>query len=76
MKYQSTRGYPFDDKAVHVVPVETERELLIEALRAISARVDGRFDDPALVKFGPLAGTEDDVALIANTILAKVEKRP
>jgi hypothetical protein len=47
---------------------------LLAALRAIIARVDGVFDDPALMAYGPLAGKDSDVLTIARAAIAKAER--
>ncbi len=45
---------------------------LLAALEAIAARVDGVFDDPALMAFGPLSiDTEADCLAIARAAIAK-----
>ncbi len=44
---------------------------LREALEAILARIDSRYDDPALVKKGPLSDTITDVYGFAIVALAK-----
>ena len=49
---------------------------LIETLEAIIARIDGEWDNPALIKFGPLSissGQNNDVKLIASNALDKIK---
>ena len=40
-----------------------------EAFQAIIARIQGDFDNPALVKFGPLTDVFNDVIFIAKSAL-------
>lgn len=42
-----------------------------EALEAIEARLRGEFDNPALMKFGPLGKTEDDCLAIIASVKGK-----
>ena len=58
-------GPAFDRLCRDVVECPAQR-----ALRAIVARVEGRFDDPALLAFGPLTNTTNDVREIARRGLA------
>lgn len=44
---------------------------LLAACEAILARIEGDFDHPALVKFGPLTNTNNDVREIARAAIAK-----
>lgn len=47
---------------------------LLAALEAIAARVDGVFDDPALMAFGPLSiDTGADCSAIARAAIAKAK---
>ena len=48
---------------------------LLEALKAIRARLGGEFDNPSLVAFGPLMTTEADIEAIAEAAIAKAEGR-
>jgi len=49
---------------------------LLEALTAIVARFEGKFDDPALMKHGPLkTNTATDMWAIAKLAIAKAEGR-
>jgi hypothetical protein len=45
-----------------------------EALEAIQARLQGVFDNPSLVKFGPLGGLHQDILSIAQSGLAKKDE--
>lgn len=38
------------------------------AIRAIVARIQGEWDQPDLVSFGPLGDTQDDVLRIAQSV--------
>lgn len=38
------------------------------AIRAIVARIQGEWDQPDLVSFGPLADTQDDILRIAQSV--------
>jgi hypothetical protein len=50
-------------------------EELVEALEAMIARVEGEWDHPALVKYGPLRTMpEVDMAIIARAALEKLGK--
>jgi hypothetical protein len=45
---------------------------LVTALTAIVARINGEWDNPALVGFGPLdVNSDNDILAIANAALAK-----
>lgn len=44
---------------------------LLEALKAIKARMNGVFDDPSLMKYGALSNTSVDVNRIAEEAIAK-----
>ena len=48
-------------------------EAMLEALRAIQARIVGEFDNPALVAFGPLTSPDLDIYAIAGAALAAAE---
>ena len=48
---------------------------MLSALRAIAARVNGVWDDPDLIAFGPLSGCDDDCLSIANEALEKADPR-
>ncbi|HET7150857.1 MAG TPA: hypothetical protein VFI60_05565 [Candidatus Acidoferrum sp.] len=48
---------------------------LLEALTAIRARISGEWDNPALLKFGPLSDMTSDIQIIARTAIAKAEGR-
>lgn len=48
---------------------------LLDALEAIRARLDGEYDHPALVKYGALAGTMDDVRQLVRDAIDKVRGR-
>ena len=48
---------------------------MLSALRAIAARVNGVWDDPDLIAFGPLSGCDDDCLSIANKALEKADQR-
>jgi len=45
---------------------------LLDALEAIQARINGEFDHPALVAYGPLHETQDIIRICAK-VLAKVK---
>ena len=46
----------------------------LEALEAIQARVNGDYDHPALLKFGPLShNIQADIALIATRAITKAK---
>ena len=51
--------------------VSEQRDELLTALEAIRARINGVFDHPALVAFGPLDTCEGDCAEIARAAIAK-----
>jgi len=61
---------PFD---LPVTP-DTGISIAIEALQAIWARIQGEFDHPALVKFGPLGMLDGDIGTISSEALAKLER--
>ena len=45
---------------------------LLDALQAIAARINGVWDDPALMAFGPLSlDSDEDILKLANTAIAK-----
>ncbi len=46
---------------------------MLEALTAIQARLHGEWDNPALVKFGPLGDSLGDVNAIVRAAIAKAE---
>lgn len=46
-----------------------EPHRFVEALEAIAARINGEFDHPALMAFGPLGNTFEDVARITAAAL-------
>ena len=50
--------------------MRTYRPDTISALRAIDARIHGRWDDPDLMAFGPLSDMGDD---ISDIVLAALE---
>lgn len=56
--------------------LSTANHKLAAALRAIRARVDGEFDHPDLMAFGPLRDTDTDCAEIAKRALAEYESVP
>ena len=51
---------------------------LLEALTAIRARISGEWDNPALLKFGPLSDMTTDIQIIAQAAIrkAKAEGKP
>jgi len=48
---------------------------LLEALEAIRARIDGEWDNPALVKFGGLRDTKEDIHALATEAIAKATEK-
>lgn len=49
---------------------------LLETLKAIKARIDGEWDNPALMRFGPLNTNSDtDILAMVEEAIAKVEGR-
>lgn len=48
--------------------------LLLAALQAIMARLEGEFDNPALMAIGPLTTTDADIGTIASAAI-QVAKR-
>lgn len=48
---------------------------LLEALEAIRARIDGEWDSPALVKFGGLRNTNEDIHALAMEAIAKATEK-
>ena len=46
---------------------------MLEALTAAKARINGEWDNPSLVKFGPLGTETDDVLTILSTAIVKAE---
>lgn len=49
---------------------QQDRDKYARALRAIRARIDGVFDDPDLVSFGPLAfWPNEDITRIIDSVL-------
>jgi hypothetical protein len=76
---------PHDDSTGESVRVDLEehgidwendmpREMLA-ALRAIRARINGEWDHPDLLKFGPLGNTIDDILMIIEQVEDKAEGR-
>ena len=55
-------------------PVVTVAECMT-VVRAIVARRDGVFDDPALMAMGPLGNCTDDIYAWCDTLIAKAEGR-
>lgn len=53
-----------------------EYDELVAALQAIRARLEGEFDHPALMAYGPLTTVTGDIGTIANAALAKAEPHP
>ncbi len=49
-----------------------ERLYLRAAIQAIACRLAGEFDHPALMAYGPLRGSDHDIAAIARLALEKV----
>lgn len=48
----------------------TKEKMLLEALTAIKARIQGEYDNPALLAYGALTcDSADDVLTIADTAL-------
>lgn len=61
----------------HTPPVRAALRLvpdLVEALEAMQARIDGRFDDPALQRLGPLGTTKQDIARILQAARKKTRE--
>lgn len=59
-----------------IAELEAQRAELLAALKAIKARIDGDYDNPALVAFGPLhTDISLDCALLADAAIAKAEGR-
>ena len=50
-------------------------EEMLDALKAIRARIVGDFDNPALMKYGALGDTNLDISAIADEAIAKAEGR-
>lgn len=48
---------------------------LLAALKAVKARINGVWDEPALVAYGPLGNTTDDVLAIVTAAITKAERR-
>lgn len=46
---------------------------LLEALKAIDARLSGEFDNPALVKYGMLSDSNGDISRLARRAISKAE---
>jgi hypothetical protein len=68
------RGSPFvDDIAYNSLLIAASPELL-EACKAIVARINGEWDNPSLLKFGPCSeNLIEDVLCLAKYPIAKAE---
>lgn len=62
------------ERAAFIVRATARHAELVEALEAIKARVNGEWDTPALMAFGPLSDTAADCAEIARQALSRAQE--
>ena len=67
LTYDEMQGLKAECKALRA-----ERLYLRAAIQAIACRLAGEFDHPALMAYGPLRGSDHDIAAIARIALEKV----
>lgn len=61
------------DVVIHFCPLHKATGDLAAALRAVKARVNGVWDDPDLMAFGPLGMLGEDVTAIVNVAIEKTK---
>ena len=73
--YEMTPTHDTEISGLCSTEAEAALNVLVDGINAVMARIDGAFDHPALVAFGPLCGhTDDDVAAICRSTLTRAQK--